>query len=133
MALSDSSDLALRLRGTAALSGRVEASLAITGGVHTALDVVKATMAGAHVDADGLGAPPERPSATCARSCADLEAWMEENEWSSLDEMRGNMGLRPDTRPRRLRARELPGDVPIGRHTLPGPRQHVALAPTAHT
>ena len=28
--------------------GRVKASLAVTGGVHTALDVVKATMAGAH-------------------------------------------------------------------------------------
>lgn len=25
--------------------------------------------------------------------CADLEAWMRENEWSSLDEMRGNMGF----------------------------------------
>jgi pyruvate/2-oxoacid:ferredoxin oxidoreductase alpha subunit len=47
--LSDSSDLGLRLRGTAVLSGRVKASLAITGGVHTALDIVKATMAGAHV------------------------------------------------------------------------------------
>src|SRR5262249_23011609 len=38
--LSDSSELQLRLRGTAALAGRVKASLAITGGVHTALDVV---------------------------------------------------------------------------------------------
>ena len=47
--LSDSSDLPLRLRGTAALSGRVKASLAITGGVHTGVDVVKATMAGAYV------------------------------------------------------------------------------------
>src|SRR4029453_1823325 len=47
--LSDSSDLPLRLRGTAALSGRVKASLAITGGIHNGIDVVKATMAGAHV------------------------------------------------------------------------------------
>src|SRR6185503_16504924 len=45
---SDSSDLSLRLRGMAALSGRVKASLAVSGGVHTALDVVKATMTGAH-------------------------------------------------------------------------------------
>ena len=45
--LSDSSDLQLRLLGTAALAGRVKGSLAITGGVHTGLDVVKATMAGA--------------------------------------------------------------------------------------
>jgi dihydroorotate dehydrogenase (fumarate) len=25
--------------------------------------------------------------------CADLEAWMEENEWESLNEMRGNMSF----------------------------------------
>ena len=47
--LSDSSELPLRLRGIAALAGRVNASLAVTGGVHTALDVVKSTMAGAHI------------------------------------------------------------------------------------
>src|SRR6185503_7215095 len=46
--LSDSSELPMRLRGTAALAGRVNASLAITGGIHTGLDVIKATMAGAH-------------------------------------------------------------------------------------
>ncbi len=46
--LSDSSELPLRLRGTAALAGRIKASLAITGGIHTGLDVIKATMAGAH-------------------------------------------------------------------------------------
>ena len=43
--LSASSDLPLRLRGVAAIAGRVKASLAVTGGVHTALDVVKALRA----------------------------------------------------------------------------------------
>ena len=47
--LSDSSELQLRLRGAAVLAGRVNASIAIAGGVHTATDVVKATMAGASV------------------------------------------------------------------------------------
>src|SRR5262245_33588684 len=46
---STSADLSLRLRGLASLSGRIYASLAIAGGVHSALDVVKATMTGAHV------------------------------------------------------------------------------------
>jgi dihydroorotate dehydrogenase len=36
--LSDSSELRLRLHWMAILSGRVRASLAVTGGVHTALD-----------------------------------------------------------------------------------------------
>ncbi|HUK35747.1 MAG TPA: dihydroorotate dehydrogenase-like protein, partial [Vicinamibacterales bacterium] len=44
--LSDSSELRLRLHWMAILSGRIRASLAVTGGVHTAIDVVKATMAG---------------------------------------------------------------------------------------
>ncbi len=90
--LSDSSELPLRLRGTAALSGRVKASLAITGGIHTAVDVIKATMAGAHatqmVSALLRNGPSHIPHVL-----RDLKAWMEEHEWSSLTEMRGNMSL----------------------------------------
>jgi dihydroorotate dehydrogenase (fumarate) len=90
--LSDSSDLQLRLRGTAALAGRVKASLAITGGVHTALDVIKATMAGAHVTQMVSALLRNGPRyLRVVRS--DLEAWMKENEWGSLEEMRGNMGF----------------------------------------
>jgi dihydroorotate dehydrogenase (fumarate) len=90
--LSDSSDLALRLRGTAALSGRVKASLAVSGGVHTALDVIKATMAGAHVTMMVSALLRNGPRHLHAVR-RDLETWMAENEWSSLDEMRGNMGF----------------------------------------
>jgi dihydroorotate dehydrogenase (fumarate) len=90
--LSDSSDLALRLRGVAALAGRVKASLAISGGVHTGLDVVKATMAGAHAT-QMVSALLRNGPRHLGVVRADLEAWMEENEWSSLEEMRGNMGF----------------------------------------
>jgi dihydroorotate dehydrogenase (fumarate) len=89
---SDSSDLALRLRGIAALAGRVKASLAVAGGVHTALDVVKATMTGAHVT-QIVSALAQRGAAHLRVLRAHLEAWMHENEWSSLDEMRGNMSF----------------------------------------
>jgi dihydroorotate dehydrogenase (fumarate) len=90
--LSNSSDLDLRLRGTAVLSGRVRASLAITGGVHTALDVIKATMAGAHVVQ--LVSALLRNGPRHLRSLrTELEAWMLANEWTSLDEMRGNMSF----------------------------------------
>ena len=90
--LSDSSELPLRLRGTAALAGRVKASLAITGGVHTGLDVIKATMAGAHATQMVSALLRHGPShlRTVRR---EIEAWMQEHEWSSLDEMRGNMSL----------------------------------------
>jgi len=92
LALSHSADLQRRLRGVACLSGRVKASLAVTGGVHTALDVIKANMCGAHVTqmVSALlrhGAPHLRVV------LADLKAWMEENKWESLDQMRGNMSI----------------------------------------
>ena len=45
--LSNSSELPLRLRWIALLSGRLRASLAASGGVHTAQDAIKAVMAGA--------------------------------------------------------------------------------------
>jgi dihydroorotate dehydrogenase (fumarate) len=88
--LSDSSELPLRLRGIAALAGRVKASLGVTGGVHTALDVVKSTMAGAHVT-QMVSALLKNGPGHLRKVRADLEAWMEENEWSSLNEMRGNL------------------------------------------
>ena len=90
--LSDSSDLELRLRGTAVLAGRVKASLAITGGVHTALDVIKATMVGAHVT-QMVSALMRNGPRHLRTVLADVEAWMEENEWESLEEMRGNMSF----------------------------------------
>jgi dihydroorotate dehydrogenase (fumarate) len=89
---SDSRDLSLRLRGVAALTGRVKASLAVTGGVQTALDVIKATMAGAHVT-QMVGALLGHGPAHLARVRAEIEAWMRENGWPSLDEMRGNMAF----------------------------------------
>jgi dihydroorotate dehydrogenase (fumarate) len=90
--LSDSSDLPMRLRGAAVLSGRVKASIAISGGIHTGLDVIKATMAGAHATQTVsalLRHGPERLRAI--RS--EVESWMIEHEWTSLEEMRGNMSL----------------------------------------
>ena len=92
MPLSDSSDLDLRLRGVAALAGRVKASLAVTGGVHTAHDVIKATMTGAHVTQ--MVSALLRNGAHHLRTVRrDLETWMQENEWGSLEEMRGNMSF----------------------------------------
>ena len=90
--LSSSADLDLRLRGTAVLAGRVKASLAITGGVHTALDVIKGTMAGAHVTQ--LVSSLMRNGPRHLRTLrTGIEEWMEENEWNSLEEMRGNMSF----------------------------------------
>jgi dihydroorotate dehydrogenase (fumarate) len=90
--LSDSSELPTRLKGVAAIAGRVRASLAITGGIHTGVDVIKATMAGAHATqmvSALLRHGPEHLK-TVRRQ---IEAWMTEHEWESLSQMRGNMSL----------------------------------------
>jgi dihydroorotate dehydrogenase (fumarate) len=92
MPLSDSSELPMRLRGAAALAGRVKASIALTGGVHTGLDVIKGTMAGAH--ATQLVSALLRHGPDHLRTVRrEIEAWMQEHEWDSLSEMRGNMSL----------------------------------------
>jgi dihydroorotate dehydrogenase (fumarate) len=92
LSLSDSSELPLRLRGTAALAGRIKASIAITGGVHTGLDVIKATMAGAH--ATQMVSALLRNGPKHLRTVrAEIESWMLEHEWNSLGEMRGNMSF----------------------------------------
>ena len=90
--LSNSLDLQAGLRGIAVLAGRVNASLAITGGVHTGLDVVKATMTGAHV-CQMVSALLANGPGHLRLVRESLEAWMTENEWESLDEMRGNMSF----------------------------------------
>jgi dihydroorotate dehydrogenase (fumarate) len=90
--LSDSSELPMRLRGAAALAGRIGASIAITGGIHTGLDVIKATMAGAH--ATQMVSALLRHGPDRLRTIrSEIESWMLEHEWSSLTEMRGNMSL----------------------------------------
>jgi dihydroorotate dehydrogenase (fumarate) len=90
--LSDSSELPLRLRGTAALAGRIKASLAITGGIHTSVDVIKATMAGAHAT-QMVSALLRHGPGHLRTVRKEIESWMQEHEWSSLSEMRGNMSL----------------------------------------
>jgi len=90
--LSDSSELPMRLRGAAVLSGRVNASIGITGGVHTALDVIKATMCGAHAT-QMVSALLRHGPGHLLTVRREIAAWMEKEEWSSLAEMRGNMSL----------------------------------------
>lgn len=89
---SDSTELALRLRGVAALAGRVRASLAVAGGVHSSLDVIKATMAGAHAT-QLVSALVRHGPRHLGVLRTDIASWMEENGWDSLDEMRGNMSF----------------------------------------
>jgi dihydroorotate dehydrogenase (fumarate) len=88
LALSDPSELLLRLRWVAILAGRVNASLAVTGGVHSAIDVVKAIMAGAdcvQLVSTLLEHGPER----LALIRRDFERWADAHACWSVGELRG--------------------------------------------
>lgn len=90
--LSSSSELLLRLRWLAMLSGRVNASLAVTGGVHTAVDAIKALMAGA--DAVQMVSALLRRGPEHLRAVREeMERWLQEHEYDSLQQMRGSMNL----------------------------------------
>jgi len=90
--LSSPSELRLRLRWVAALAGKVKASLAVTGGVHSGADVLKSVMAGA--DAVQMVSALLRHGPVRLKGLrAEVEHWMEQNEWASLKQMKGNMSL----------------------------------------
>jgi dihydroorotate dehydrogenase (fumarate) len=93
LTLSNSWELLLRLHWVAILFGHVRADLAVTGGVHTAEDVLKAMMAGARV-AMMASALLQRGVEHLGRVRADLLAWMEAHDYESIRQMQGSMSYR---------------------------------------
>jgi dihydroorotate dehydrogenase (fumarate) len=90
--LSTSQALLLRVRWLAILSGRVGASLAVSGGVHTAIDALKAIMAGAHA-VQMVSLLLEHGPGMLAIVRHDLTRWLEDHEYESLRQAQGSMSL----------------------------------------
>lgn len=91
--LSTSRELRLPLQWIAMLYGRVQADLALTGGVHNGEDALKALMAGASVAmlaSELLARGIERVAAIQD----EITVWMEAHEYASVEQMRGSMSLR---------------------------------------
>lgn len=90
--LSTSLELPQRLRWAAALYGRLRAGLAITGGVHTGDDVIKAMLAGAdvvQVVSELIVHGPKQMGVIRTR----MEEWMAQHKVESLEAIRGQMSL----------------------------------------
>jgi dihydroorotate dehydrogenase (fumarate) len=90
LVLSSSNELRLPLRWIAIMYGRIQIDFALTSGVHTAADMLKATMAGASVNMlasellhNGLGRVPA--------ILADFQNWMVEHDYVSVAQMKGSM------------------------------------------
>ena len=90
LVLSNSDELRLPLRWIAILYGHVQADFALTSGIHTAIDMLKAVMAGASATMvasellqNGINRVPAM--------LTDLQAWMVEHEYESINQMKGSM------------------------------------------
>jgi dihydroorotate dehydrogenase (fumarate) len=88
--LSTSAELRLPLRWISILYGKIKADLALTTGVHNAVDVLKSMMTGAKVTmlaSELLQNGIQRVPAILG----DLETWMKEHEYKSIQQMQGSM------------------------------------------
>jgi len=88
--LSTSSDLLLPLRWIAILYGRVGVDLALTSGVHSGEDALKAMLAGAQVAmlaseliAKGISRAKE--------ILEEIQTWMEKHEYGSIHQLQGSL------------------------------------------
>jgi dihydroorotate dehydrogenase (fumarate) len=90
--LSTNAELLLRLRWVAILHGRLKASLAVSGGVATPPDAIKALLAGADA-VQMVSALLRHGPAYVATMRRGLEDWLEWHKASSLDEMKGTVSL----------------------------------------
>jgi len=97
LALSRPEELLLRLHWTAILFGHVRADLGITGGVHSSRDLLKCILAGAKV-AFMTSALLRNGVHHAAHVLAEAYRWLDEHEYSSIQQMCGSMshGSVPD-------------------------------------
>jgi dihydroorotate dehydrogenase (fumarate) len=91
--LSSPQELLLRLHWTALLYGRVQSDLAVTGGVHTAHDVIKVMMAGAKV-AMMTSALLKHGIDHVQMVREQLLHWLSEHGYRSVRQMLGSMSFR---------------------------------------
>ena len=94
--LSTSEESLMRIRWIAILYGRIDCSLAITGGVHNAMDVLKALLAGADVT-HLCSALLRHGPGQLAVILRTLEEWLEEREYESVQQLKGSISQRNAT------------------------------------
>lgn len=88
--LSTSAESLLRIRWTAILYGQTRCNIAVTGGLHTYKDVLKALFAGAdvtHMCSALLLKGPDH----LTHILQQMIEWLEHNEYSSVKQLRGSI------------------------------------------
>lgn len=90
--LSPRTALLLPLRWIGILRGQVHADFAITSGVHTAEDALKAILVGA--DAVMMASALLRGGAgQVSAMLAEMQTWLDDHEYESVEQMKGSMSI----------------------------------------
>lgn len=96
--LSNASTLRRRLRWTAILFGKIQADLAVTGGVHTGEDVIKAMLVGAKV-VMMASVLLKNGISYISTLLDDVTEWLENHEYASIEQIQGLMSHRSVANP----------------------------------
>lgn len=90
--LSHPSELLQRLRWLAVVSPHTQLSLAASGGVHTAPDLIKTLLAGAHA-VQVVSAVLRHGAVAVSALLEGLQIWMRDRGYTTIDELRGALNL----------------------------------------
>lgn len=90
MVYSTRAEMKVPLRWTALLYGRTSVDIALNTGVHSGKDIAKAILAGASA-VQCASALLDNGLPYISTMLMDLQTWMEEKEYESLDEFRGKV------------------------------------------
>jgi len=90
LVLSSPFELRLPMRRIAVLHGRIKASLAATSGVSNGRDVIKCMMAGADIT-QMCSVLLRKGAGEIGTILRDMEAWMEQHEYESIQQMKGSL------------------------------------------
>jgi dihydroorotate dehydrogenase (fumarate) len=91
--LSSPVEMRLPLRWIAILYGHVDCSMALTSGIHSTGDVIKAVMAGADV-ANVCSVLLKEGAGKISELVEGTAAWLEEHEYESIAQMKGSMSYK---------------------------------------
>ena len=96
--LSSPDEALLRIRWIGILRGQVQCSLAATGGLHRSEDILKALLAGADVT-HLCSALLQHGPGKITSLLAEISAWMELKEYSSVEQLKGSVSREHATDP----------------------------------
>jgi dihydroorotate dehydrogenase (fumarate) len=98
LVLSNSEEMRLPLRWIAILYGRIDASLALTTGIHSPEDIIKALMAGASI-ANVCSALLKEGIGKIEQLVRGVDYWLESHDYATAEEIRGILSHKSTANP----------------------------------